>query len=87
MNQPQPIIYHTDNGVRRGLQVKEGRKFLHLVLLDYPLVIKRVPTSESRYIKPGDFTVPRVRRSLRELNKQAGGSTRDLSKDLRRVLR
>ncbi len=45
------VTYFTPQGSKTAL-VKRGRKLIHVLLIDNGLVVKKVPLTEERYIRP-----------------------------------
>ena len=90
----QVIQYHTNEGFRTGLLVSTGRKFHKVILMDNPIRIRKVPTSEDRHIKPlayktmgQPYPVPRCKRHLRDAARRWHGGLRHVSKEVREALR
>lgn len=44
--------YHTDQGFKTVLVDDSGRKWMQVLMMDGNLVVKKVPLSEARYMKP-----------------------------------
>lgn len=87
------IKYHTGEGQRHGLLVSTGRKFHRVLLMDYPIRIRKVPLPEERHFKEMDYKVvgrpypvSRCKRHLRDAARKWHGSLRNVSKDVREVL-
>lgn len=54
--------YRTENGTKTVLVSDKGRKYLHVLMMDGQLVVRKVPKSESRYMT--DAIEGKQRRSL-----------------------
>ena len=71
MSDPKVIRYRTDEGVFTGLQILEGHKFIHLILMDSAGIrIRKVPVAEGRFIKVLDYPLQRAALVFRK----AGGN-------------
>lgn len=66
--------------------VDSGRKYHHLLLMDNPIRIKKVPLDESKYIREEPGKVSRVKRQFRGAVKRWHGSMRGVSKGVREAL-
>ena len=72
---PTPVRWYGEDGVRHGLAVKSGRKYVHLILMENPICIRKVNAEkEGHYIQP----IPLCSRR---------GSTGQVSKDVKRLKR
>lgn len=67
----QVARWHADDGCHTVL-VSEGRKRLHLVVIDYPVRHVSLPKQESRYLTSISYPLPKAVRSLRRFAKHAG---------------
>jgi len=80
------IKYRTNYGVYHGLQVTTGKKFIHLILIQYPIKIIKVPTSEARYICDDIAPTSKVKRTLKRMAKTSYGTMRSAPKNIKQVL-
>jgi hypothetical protein len=82
----QTIRYHTENGVRHGLLVKEGYKKLHVLLIDTPITVRRVPVSEARYMEMLDIPVNRTKKAIATFVRRTFGTLRQAPQSVREAL-
>ena len=80
------IRYRTDQS-RTGAVVKEGDKFLHILMIDNPVRIVKVPKSEERYMVELDYPISRFKRIAKRCVKEWHGGLRNVSKPVREALR
>lgn len=55
-------LYRTDQGTKTVLVDDRGRKYLHVLMMNGQLVVKKVPKSEARYMR--DCPEQKKRRSI-----------------------
>lgn len=79
--------YRSESGVKTALLVKEGRKYLQILLLDYPMRIRRVPHIEARYMTEMDYPVNRAKRMYRDFARAHYEGLRNVPKSVRAALR
>lgn len=86
-DEPQVMHYHTSDGVRTGLLVGTGRKYLKVLMMDNPLRVRKVPLREQKYIKILEsYPLWKAKKHFRRAAKRwhiAG----DLSKAVKAVIR
>lgn len=81
------VRYHTNEGIRSALLLPtEGRKFLHIMQMDYPLLVKKVPLEEGKFMTVLDYPIKRALRQFRRAAKQWHGGIRYLSDEARQAL-
>jgi hypothetical protein len=88
----QVIQHHTDEGFRSGLLISTGRKFHHVILMDNPIRIHKVPLqAERKFLYPQykgkPYPLSRAKRHFRAAVVQWHGSLRNVSKEVREALR
>jgi hypothetical protein len=76
-----------DEGVRSCLLINEGRKYLHILPMDFPLQVKKVPLAEGRYMRVMENSISRALKSFRRAAKAWHGGIRNLSEEAQRALR
>lgn len=82
------VRYRSDEGARTALVVSEGTKLIHLIEVDYPLVCRHLPLTETRYMRDlQDYPVDKARRILRRCAKDWHGGLRNCSQEVRDALR
>ena len=81
------IRYHGSEGSRTGLLVDTGSKYHHIILVDNPIRMSKVPLSDERYFTDLEYPVSRCKRKLREMIKTWHGSLKNVSKPVRQALR
>jgi hypothetical protein len=85
------INYHSDEGQRTGLLVSTGRKFHQVILMDYPIRIRKVPLADERRFKDLEhkgkpYPLARCKRHLRHAIKTWHGGMKNVSKGVREAL-
>lgn len=78
------VRYRTASGVRAALVVREGRKYAHVILMDSPIKLTRVPLSETRWMSPLTYS---GRRRTANNAFLAAGRELGITDTARRVLR
>ena len=91
MSTPEPIRYWSSNGVRSGLLVNRGRRWLYIMLMDYPIRIRRVPVSAIQSIKAlklkgQPYPVTRAVNIFKRSVKRCYGTLRKAPKNVRKAL-
>ena len=83
------ISYNTQDGRRHGLLLDyEGTKFVKVLLVDNPLVVRKIPRSELRYIKNlDDYPVAKTIKVLCRCARNFHGGLRGCTEQVREVLR
>lgn len=77
------LRYKTHRGTFPALHIKDGRKLMHLILMDsHGIRVTKVPLSEARYMTVLDYRVSRAKRLLRAAGKKFG-----ITKEARAALR
>ena len=51
------VNYNTECGTVAALVGKKGRKFFHVLLLGFPVRVRRVPLSEAKYMTDVDYSL------------------------------
>jgi len=51
----QVVKYKTEHGMVAALVGKKGRKFFHVLMLGFPVHVRRVPLSEAKYMTDTDY--------------------------------
>ena len=88
----KPIKYRTDSGPRTALLVTEGRKFHHIMPMDLPIRIRKVPRAEERYFeeleyKGQPYPLKRALRFFRDAARRSYGTIRNAPKNVREALK
>lgn len=82
------INYKGVDGVRRGLLLKCGNKYTHVLLLDNPLRVTKLPNREAKYIQAMDwYPVKKALKVFRRCAKAWHGSIAECPKGVRLALR
>ena len=81
------VTWRSNEGVRSALLVNEGRKFISLIPVDLPVRIKKVPLTETKYMRDSEYKgklypLKRAVRILKRMGKE-GGITKSASKALK----
>jgi len=79
----------TEHIRRHGIIVKEGRKWMSIILIDYPIKIKRIHIDEKRnmVINPDGVKLSATKKALRSMVKRHLGSMRYAPKSVRLALK
>lgn len=79
----------TEQVRRHGIIVKEGRKWMSIILIDYPVRVKRIHIDEKRnmVINPDGIKLSKTKKALRNMVKRHLGSMRLAPKTVREALR
>lgn len=64
------IRYRSQCGNVHGLEVKKARKFIHVVLMQQPIRVTKLPLSDSRFITEIDYPIRKCKQHLRAAAKQ-----------------
>ena len=81
------VRYHSEEGNRLAVVVKEGHKWTHLVWIDYPIRLRKVKKTEERYFKSiPDGNPERIARQMLEAGRGAFGITKGAEQALKEVL-
>lgn len=80
------IRFHSEEGQRTGLLVKETPKYLYLILVKHPLRMLRVPATERRHMLTLDYPVEKSKRILRRAAKDWHGGLRNVPRSVREAL-
>jgi hypothetical protein len=81
------IRYHGDEGSRTGLLVETGSKYHHVIMVDNPIRMIKVPLSEERNFTDLDYPVARCKRKLRDMARAWHGSLKNVSRPVREALK
>ena len=82
------INYHTNDGVRRGMLIKTGRKYLQVIMMDYPLRVRKVPLAEQKYMTVLEhYPLWKCKKHFRRAAKRWHGKPGDLSKTVKQAIR
>ena len=81
------IVRYRTEQTRVGAIVKEGDKFLHLLMIDNPIKVTKVAKAERRYMTEIDYKESRFKRIARRCVKNWHGGMRNVSKQVREALR
>lgn len=85
MNEFTVVQYHGVDGSRPSL-VRKERKLVHVVYIDSPITVRRIPIEETRYMKDLDYSSKKFARKLLSLGK-THGITKNARKQLRAFLK
>lgn len=61
------VRWRRDDGVRHGLAGEPGRKYVPVVVVDYPVRLLKVPLYEQRYMT--ELDQPSVKKAVRDILK------------------
>jgi hypothetical protein len=82
------VQYQASNqSVRHGLFVTEGRKWSQLILVEHPIRLIKVPNSEQRNMADMDYKVSKAKRIIKQMVKVYYGTIRNAPKNVRAVLK
>jgi hypothetical protein len=70
--------WHSDEGNRVALVKTNGPKWLHVLALDLPLVVRKVPTTEAKNMheltfKDKPYPLRKAVKAFRQFGKKTGG--------------
>jgi len=79
----------TEQTRRHGIVVKEGRKWMSVILIDYPVRVKRIHISEksNMVINPDGIKLSKIKKALKNMVRQHLGTMRNAPKSVRVALR
>lgn len=80
------VRYHSDEGVRAAIYLGEGTKYIHILPMDYPLQVKRIPLSDGKYLKDMDVHLSKALKTFRHAAKAWHGGLRNCSDAVRDAL-
>jgi len=80
------VRYHTNEGIRSALLLSEGRKYLHILPMDYPLQVNKVSLDEGKYMQVLAYPLKRALRHYRHAAKEWHGGIRNLSAEAHAAL-
>ena len=66
------VNYNTKYGTVAALVGKKGRKFFHVLLLGFPVRVRRVPLSEAKYMKDVDYSLRKAVKVYRMAGERMG---------------
>ena len=82
------IRHHGTNGIRSGLVVTEGRKWIHIMLMDLPIRIRKIPTKESAdLVDLEGYSQSKAKRLFRKAVTASYGSYRKAPKNVKEALK
>jgi len=85
---PITVNWKRDNeGVRSAILFKIGRRYAHLVVMDYPMVVHKAPLSELKYMQATGLRMLKVAKQFRRAAKTWHGKVGDLPENVKHVLR
>jgi len=82
------IHYHTNDGVRTGLLIAEGRKYLQVLMMDNPLRVRKVPLAEQKHMRElPSYPVERAKKHFRRAARRWHGRLKDLPKSVKQHIK
>lgn len=81
------VRFHTNEGIRSGLLLSAGHKYLHILPMDYPLQVHRVPLTEGKYMRVSPAAIEPAMKKFRHAAKQWHGGLKNLSAEIQDALR
>ena len=82
------IRHHGSNGIRSGLVVTEGRKWIHIMLMDLPIKIRKIPCKESRTLVDLEgYPEGRAKRIFKQAIIKSYGTYRKAPKNIKEALK
>jgi hypothetical protein len=77
----------TNHTVRYALTVKVSRKWMHLILLDHPIRVIKVLTTEQEFMEDTTHKVSKVKRVIKNMARSYYGTLHKAPKNVREALR
>ena len=80
-------MFHTEQGCKTVLVSDKGRKYLHLLMMDGQLVVRKIPKTEERYLRDvvQEKKIPALTTLVRKF--RAYGKRNGMTKSAKSMLR
>ena len=77
----------TNHTVRHALTIKEGRKWMQIILIDHPIRVIRVQNTEQRFMEDTEYKVSKAKRIIKNMARSYYGTLKKAPKSVRVALR
>jgi hypothetical protein len=71
-NDMKVVNYETEQGMVAQLVAKRGRKFLHVLMIGFPVHVRRVPLEEAAYMIDTDYPLSKAIKVYRMAGERMG---------------